>query len=135
MNTLTRGILYLSWLLLAACSARALPGALEPARLQAPSADVRAELVQVVSEALGGVPVTLGEQALTSSSILVVERAEPRDLQQRPLSGRSLEVPVRFQLLLGDGQCWLKRLPDGPTRLLGQARCVREEALEQEPSR
>ncbi|WP_237066533.1 hypothetical protein [Microbulbifer guangxiensis] len=117
---------YLSVLLLAGCSAQALPGPLEPAVLEEVTGAVRTELTQVVSEALGGVPVTLGEEVLTDTSILVVEQNVPRDLQQRPLAGRSLAVPVRFQLLVGDQGCWLKRLPEGPFWPLTRARCVRE---------
>ncbi|WP_345548848.1 hypothetical protein [Microbulbifer aestuariivivens] len=86
----------------------------------------------MVNRLLGGVPVTLSREALTNSSILVVERAEPRNLQQRPLAGRSLEAPLRFQLLEGAGGCWLRLLPQGPVQRLNEARCVREEAQGQQ---
>lgn len=117
---------YLPLVVLAACSARALSGPLEPALLENASSEVRAELAQVVSAALGGIQVTLGEEVLTATSILVIEQDVPRDLQQRPLAGRSLAVPVRFQLLTGDEGCWLKRLPQGPVWALTRARCTRE---------
>ncbi|UHQ56583.1 hypothetical protein [Microbulbifer sp. YPW16] len=86
-----------------------------------------AELQRAVSEALGGVPVTLSETAFTDSSLLVIERNPPRSLDQPHLGGREMSQPVRFRLSLGEGHCWLQRLPGGDRRQLAEVNCVPEE--------
>ncbi|HEY8521922.1 MAG TPA: hypothetical protein VIN61_17755 [Gammaproteobacteria bacterium] len=79
-----------------------------PAVIVDPTPQTRAELAGVISAALGA-PVTLADDALAGGSVLVVERREPRDAQGRPLSGRSLEAPERFRLVLDRGRCVLVR--------------------------
>src|SRR5258708_8445264 len=61
-----------------------------------PSDTSRAELARVVREALPGPPVTLADDALTTSNTLVIDHANPRDASGRPLDGRSLYRPATF---------------------------------------
>src|SRR5690606_26852710 len=71
-----------------------------PAVIADPTPESRVELERAVGELLGGVPVTLAADALTSESLLILERREPRDAEGRPLSGRSFERPERIRLVL-----------------------------------
>ncbi|SDJ91391.1 hypothetical protein [Microbulbifer yueqingensis] len=112
--------------LLAGCSSPRAQGAGVPAVIDPVTDASRAELQGAVSEALGNVPVTLSDSALTSSSLLVIEHSPPRDLRQPHLAGREMQAPVRFRLLLEAGECWLVRLPQGSPRLLEGVSCVPE---------
>jgi len=80
-----------------------------PALIRDPTPESHAELARVVSEWLGGAPVTLAADALADESRLIIERREPRDAQGRPLSGRSYERPERFRLVLRGKRCFLVR--------------------------
>jgi hypothetical protein len=95
-----------------------------PALIAQPTDASRAELLRVVTEAAGGVPVTLSPDALTRESTLIVERREPRDALGRPLSGRLLDMPQRFRLVLREGSCVLIRDSDARSWTLGDTRCV-----------
>ncbi|SDZ98915.1 hypothetical protein [Microbulbifer marinus] len=105
--------------LLTACGSQPAHGDPRPALLAEPGPEVRAELQQLVSEAMHGVPVTLAADALTKESVLVVERKP----QQPRLSGREFGQPVKFQLMLDEEACWLVRLSDGERWALRKATC------------
>src|SRR5262245_26379888 len=97
-----------------------------PARIVSPTPATRAELQGAVSDALGGTPVTLADDALTQSSLLTLEHATPDDAQGRALTGRDLGRPERFRLLkLGSG-CVLVHESDGGRSVLKQATCAPE---------
>jgi hypothetical protein len=92
-------------LLAVACRTAGGPGS--PAVITDPTAEGRAVLARAVSAALGGVPVTLADDALTRTSTLIVERARLRDESGLPVAGRELGAPERFRLVRrGDG-CFL----------------------------
>jgi hypothetical protein len=95
-----------------------------PAVIAEPGAASRAELQRVVSEATNGTSVTLADDALTRESTLIIERREPRDAQGRPLSGRVLDPPQRFRLVLREGNCVLIRESDARSWTLSETRCV-----------
>jgi len=78
-----------------------------PAVLVAPGPQARAALAEAVRSALGGVPVTLGDEALTRSSTLVVERVRLRDASGLPVNGRDLGFPDRFHLVKRGHACVL----------------------------
>jgi hypothetical protein len=94
-----------------------------PAVILDPSPESRAELARAVSEALHGAPVTLADDALTRTSLLVIERPGPRDLEQRPLTGRVLDPPEQFRLVLRGSRCVLVHLATGEGRVLGATTC------------
>jgi hypothetical protein len=77
-----------------------------------------------VTEAANGASVTLADDALTRESTLIVERREARDAQGRPLSGRVLDMPQRFRLVLRDGECLLIRESDARSWPLRDTGCV-----------
>jgi hypothetical protein len=95
----------------------------QPALIAAHTEESRAELARVVSAAFNGQPVTLADDALTRESQLTIERRTPPGEQGRAATGRTLEPPQRFELVLRTGRCLLVRA-DGREWELTQARCV-----------
>jgi hypothetical protein len=95
-----------------------------PAVIAAPTEQSRAELLGVVTSAFNGRPVALADDALTSESVLIVERLEPRDAQRRPLDGRARTVPEHFRLVLRGSSCELVRQSDGRRWSLTRTDCV-----------
>lgn len=79
----------------------------QPARIVDPTEASRAELRRVVGDALHADDVKLAGDALTETSVLVIERSRVRSLENPPLSGRDLGTPERFRLVIRDGRCVL----------------------------
>jgi hypothetical protein len=88
------------------------------------TAESRAELERVISSALGGAPVTLADDALTSTSELTIERARPRDSQGRLINGRELGRPEHFRLLKVGTDCVLVHEASGQRFTLAHTTCV-----------
>jgi len=109
--------------LLAAAACSTLSAQERPAVVAAPTEQSRAELERVVAGAMNGQPVTLAEDALVRDSTLTVERRTPAGAEGRAATGRTLEMPVRFDLVLRGSSCVL-RAADGREWQLREARCV-----------
>jgi|SRR5882724_1355648 len=101
-----------------------------PAIIVNPSDASRMELARVVRKALHGARVTLADDALTTSNILVIEHANPRDASGRPLNGRSLYQPERFELFVHKSRCVLVRSRTGRRWTLRHAACVAMQAVD-----
>jgi hypothetical protein len=97
-----------------------------PARIVNPTPESRAELERVVSDMLFGADVTLAEDALATSSVLIVERSRPRSLDNPPLSGRDLGQPEHFQLVTTGKQCVLIHESDRARHELLETECMAE---------
>ena len=95
-----------------------------PALIDKPTGESRAELAQAVSSALRGAPVRLADDALTRSSLLIVEKAHPRDASGVPLSGRDLDRPENFRLVKTGKRCALVHERTGKRTLLASTTCV-----------
>jgi hypothetical protein len=95
-----------------------------PAVIVNPSDTSRRELAHVVREALHGAPVTLADDALTASNTLVIEHANPRDASGRPLNGRALDRPERFELFAHNSRCVLVQPRTGRRWRLRHIACV-----------
>jgi hypothetical protein len=104
-----------------ACTAPRVPD--RPAVLSGPDAVSRAEVERVAAAAAGVATVTLGEDALLSSSVLVLERSLAGPAGSAA-TGRTLESPVVLELVLRDTRCTLVRRGDGRAFELRVARCV-----------
>jgi hypothetical protein len=91
-----------------------------------PTAESRAELLAAVREALHGAPVLLADDALTSTSVLTIERGAAADPQRRIATGRTLEPPEQFRLVINDSRCVLVHAAAGGRRVLQTARCAPE---------
>ncbi|MEX2123211.1 MAG: hypothetical protein WD795_04925 [Woeseia sp.] len=97
-----------------------------PARIVDPGDESRAELKQVVRDALHGADVMLAADALTESSMLIIERRKMQSLDNPPLSGRELGRPEHFHLVTTGTQCVLIHEKGGARYELREARCVAE---------
>ena len=94
--------------LLAACqniSAQAEQAAV----IASPTAESRAELHEVLVDALGGRSITLSPDALTRDSTLTLEGAVRGDLQRPDPRGRDLGLPISFDLMMDGEACFLVR--------------------------
>ena len=110
---------------LSACKAD--PGPPEtPARIVDPTEESRAELNLIVTHALNGADVMLASDALTKSSVLIIEPKVYRDAQGNRISGRELRAPIQFVLLKQGEQCVLELRSSGERWPLPATRCVPE---------
>jgi hypothetical protein len=121
VSTLLRWLLVVSLLTPGACSS--VSAQEQPAVIQEPTEQSRAELAGIVSMAMNGQRVTLAGDALARDSILTVERRTPAGAQGAAATGRTLESPERFELVLRGSSCVL-RAADGREWQLREARCV-----------
>jgi hypothetical protein len=96
----------------------------QPAVIAAHTEQSRAELARVVSEAFNGQPVTLADDALTRESVLMIERRTPPGPQGRAATGRTLEAPEQFRLVLRGTRCVLVHVADGREWELAETQCV-----------
>lgn len=71
-----------------------------------PDATSRAALQAAVNAALR-TDVALAEDALTTSSTLVIERNIPRSIEGSPAQGRNMELPFQFRLVMNGAECIL----------------------------
>jgi hypothetical protein len=98
-----------------------------PARIVNPTDASRAELERVVSDMLFGADVTLADDALTESSVLILERGRVQSMTNPPLSGREMREPERFQLVTDGERCFLIHGEDRARYELRDTECVAEE--------
>jgi hypothetical protein len=94
-----------------------------PAVLTSPTAESRAELVRVVSEAMNGAPVTLADNALTADDALIIERAQQRAATDMNLGGRETGRPEHFRLVKSGSRCVLVHQETGRRWTLESATC------------
>lgn len=81
-----------------------------------------ADIAQAVAAALG-TEVLIADDALTTSSILTIERRAPRTMEGRVGTGRILGRPETFQLVLDGDKCVLVHLGTGESYPLENVRC------------
>ena len=95
-----------------------------PALIVNPSPISRFELMRVVTTAVNDTAIALADDALTESSSLTVERSPPRSIEAQPATGRLLDQPVRFSLVMNGDNCVLINEADGRRWRLFQTECV-----------
>lgn len=127
MTTWRRGLAACLALAAAACNSAPPRAGETPARLVNPTAETRAELERAVSEMLGGAPVTLAADALTQTSVLVLEGSRVRGPGSAPLGGREMRMPERFQLFTDGRRCVLVHGDERGRYELRRAQCIPEE--------
>jgi hypothetical protein len=110
--------------ILAGCQTMA-TGTDVPARITNPSAASRAALQNAVNDALH-TEVLLAASALTTSSILVIERNPPRSMQNQSATGRNMDPPMRFHLVLNNSECILVDQRDESRQRLEDTTCATE---------
>jgi len=67
--------------------------------------------------------VTLAADALTESSLLVIERNPPKSIQGHPSQGRIMEAPLQFRLVVNGEDCILIDQRDRSRYRLENTRC------------
>lgn len=98
----------------------------KPARISDPTDASRAALQQTVNAVLN-TNVTLADDALTDSSLLIVERAMPRTMDGSPAQGRTMEMPFQFRLVINGDDCILIDQRDESRHVLQDTSCIAEE--------
>lgn len=93
-----------------------------PAAIMDSTPSGHADIEQAVTTALG-TEVLIADDALTTSSILTIERRTPRTMEGRVGTGRILDRPETFQLVLDGDQCVLVHRRTGQPYPLENARC------------
>ena len=94
-----------------------------PAVIVDPTSAGRAELTRVLAEALGGTAPIVADDALTTGSLLSLERGRARDSNSLPLNGRDLSRPEIFALYQQGSRCVLVRLKTGKAWTLQHTAC------------
>lgn len=94
-----------------------------PAVLVNPTPQSRAQLVKAVSEMLGVSSVILADDALTRSSVLLIERSPARDPGGVRITGRDYGKPETFTLIKSASACVLVSARDGKRIVLTDAAC------------
>ena len=102
---------------MSACKVSA-SGADVAANINSPTQASRAELLRVVVEALNGSTVTIADNALTNTNLLIIE--------PKHLTGRDLRRPVHFRLLLNGSDCVLVHQGTEVRTILAQTQCTAE---------
>ena len=97
-----------------------------PALLSEPDEASRAALRDTISAIFGGQDVPLADNALTKSSLLLIERDPRGSLDAPPATGRVMEEPIRFRLVKSGDECVLVDLRDESRHLLSDTTCVPE---------
>ncbi len=97
-----------------------------PASIVEPNDASRAALQATVSGLFGGYKVRLADDALTQSSLLILELGSQKTLSNLPAKGRILTEPYRFRLVKNDDECALIDLRDGSRHVLADTTCVPE---------
>jgi len=86
-----------------------------------PTPESFAELSAVLQQALGPREIRLAPDVLTQSSVLALEQGGNLD---RAATGRSLDMPERFELVLSGNRCVLVQARTGDRWVLEQTDCV-----------
>ena len=95
------------------------------ARIVDPDDASRVALQQAVNQALN-TNVLLADDALTESSLLVIERKPPRTMQSLPTQGRNMEPPFQFRLVINGTDCILIDQRDRSRYPLDNTQCKPE---------
>lgn len=101
------------------------PDADVPAVIVDPDAASRAALKATV-DAMFGTDVLLADDALTDSSLLIIERRMPRSIEGSPAAGRTMEMPYQLRLVTDGTQCILLDPRDGSRHTLADTTCRAE---------
>lgn len=94
-----------------------------PALITHPTSASHTALQKAINDALDS-SVLIADDALTASSILTVERRQPRSMQGQRATGRNLEPPFQFRLVINGASCILIDARDESRRVLENTTCI-----------
>lgn len=97
----------------------------QPARLTNTSDASRNALQSAVNAALG-MEIVLADDALTSTSLLIIERNPRGRIDGAATQGRIMDAPIQFRLVINGTDCLLVDQRDQSRHLLEKAVCVPE---------
>jgi hypothetical protein len=95
------------------------------ARIVDPDDASRAALQRALEAALH-TKVTLADDALTETSVLIIERSPARSMRTPPVQGRVTEPPIQFRLVIHGQDCILIDQRDRSRYELEDTRCEPE---------
>jgi hypothetical protein len=95
----------------------------QSAIISAPNEASRAALQLAINTALN-TDVTLADDALTDTDLLIIERTPPQSIAGSPAGGRTMDAPIQFRLVINDGECVLVDQRDGTRYPLANTRCT-----------
>ena len=98
------------------------PDADKAAVIVNPDAASRAALQETVNTILH-TDVALADDALTETSILVIERKVPQSIEGSPAQGRNMEKPIQFRLVANGSECILIDQRDLSRAVLADTAC------------
>ena len=101
------------------------PDADQAAVIVNPDAASRAALQATVNAALH-TDVLLADDALTDTSILIIERKVPQSIEGSPAQGRTMEMPFQFRLVTNGSECVLIDQRDMSRTALANTVCLVE---------
>jgi len=101
------------------------PDADQAAVIVNPDAASRAALQQTVNAALH-TDVTLADDALIDTSVLIIERKISQSIEGSPAQGRNMEMPIQFRLVTEGTNCILVDQRDLSRAVLVDTECVAE---------
>ena len=87
-----------------------------------PDAASRAALQARLSESLH-TDVTLAEDALTQTSVLIIEQKAPQSIEGSPAQGRNMQMPIQFRLVKNGAECVLVDQRDLSRSVLTDTEC------------
>jgi hypothetical protein len=103
-----------------------------PALISNPGADSHKALQETVNMLLH-VEVALADGALTKSSVLTVQRNPPRTIQGQSATGRNMDMPLQFRLVMNGGDCILIDQRDESRHILANTTCIAEQETTRPP--
>jgi hypothetical protein len=95
----------------------------QSAIISTPNEASRAALQLAVNTALN-TDVTLADDALTDTDLLVIERTPPQSIAGSPAGGRTMDAPIQFRLVINGGECVLVDQRDGTRYPLANTGCT-----------
>jgi hypothetical protein len=126
MKNVTRAIAFVACAMTLAACKNVAPDTDQAAVIVDADAASRAALRQAVNAALQ-TDVTLADDALTDTSVLIIERKMPQSIEGSPAQGRTMEMPIQFRLVTDGTNCILVDQRDASRHILADTRCVAEE--------
>ena len=95
----------------------------QPAVIINPDAESRAALQTAVNDTLQS-NVALADDALTTDSLLVIERRIPQTVEGSDAGGRTMLAPVQFQLVMNGSDCILVDQRNQARTVLANTECA-----------
>jgi len=125
MKDVTRAIAIIACAMTLAACKNVAPDADQAAVIVDPDAASRAALQQTVNAALH-TDVALADDALTESSVLIIERKISQSIEGSPAKGRNMEMPIQFRLVTDGANCILVDQRDMSRAVLADTECAAE---------